>query len=101
MLPARRHAADLGLAAIRQDDDGVVPEQLWNRLLVVLEVVLEGVFDLAVGFLQFDEEERQAVDEADEIAPALVNAPRYPKLRGQEEVVVLRLIPVDHPQRFV
>ena len=54
-----------------------------------------------MALLQFDEDERQAIDEADQIASPLVDASRDPKLRGQEEVVVLRLVPVDHPQRFV
>jgi hypothetical protein len=56
MLPPRRYAADLGLAAVRQDDDGVVPEQLWDRAFVIPQVVLVGVFDFAVRFLQFDED---------------------------------------------
>src|SRR5262249_14116280 len=98
MLPARRHAADLRLAAVREDDDGVVPEELRYCLLVVLQVVLVGVFQATVTLLEFDEDERQPVDEADQVAPALVDAARHPKLRGQEEVVVRWVVPVDYPQ---
>ena len=88
MLPPGRHAADFGLAAVRQDDEGVVPEQLRDRLLVVLQVVLVGVFEPSVALLEFDEDQRQAVDEADQIAASLVDVARHPELRSQEEVVV-------------
>ena len=79
MLPARRHAADLRLAAVGQDDEGVVPEQLRDGLLVVLQVVLVGVFEPPVALLEFDEDQRQAVDEADQIAPPLVDARPTPR----------------------
>ena len=90
VLESGRHAADLGLGAVRQDDEGVVPEHLWDRVLVVGEVVLVGEFQLFVGCLQFDEDQRNAVDEADEIGPLLAVVAGNPKLRGQEEVVVVR-----------
>ena len=45
--------------------------------------------------LQFDEDQRQAVDEADQVGAALVHLAGDPELRGEEEVVVLRLVPVD------
>ena len=73
MFPACRHAADLGAGAVGEDDEGVVPEHLRNRVLVVFQVVLVGVLDLAVALLQFDKDERQAVDEADQIGPAFVD----------------------------
>jgi hypothetical protein len=45
--------------------------------------------------LQFYEDQRDAVDEADQVWAALVQFARDPQLRGEEEVVVLRVTPVD------
>ena len=44
---------------------------------------------------EFDEDQRQAVDEADEIGAAFVHVARDPELRGEEEVVAGRVLPVD------
>ena len=80
MLPARRHAADLRLAAVRQDDDGVVPEQLRDGLLVVLAgCSCRRVRALPCALLEFDEDQRQAVDEADQIGPPLVDVCPKPR----------------------
>ena len=90
-----------GLAAVRQDNEGVVPEQLRNGLLVILQVVFVGVFDLPVALLEFDEDQGQTIDEANEIGTAFVDAAGYPELGGEKEVVVLWIIPVDDSNRLV
>ncbi len=76
MFPACRHAADLRLRAVGQDDEGVVPEHLRNRGLVVFQVVLVGVFDLAVALLEFDKDQGQTVDEADQVGAFFVDTAR-------------------------
>jgi len=76
VFPASRHAADLRAGAVEQDDQGVVPEHLRNRGLLVFEVVLVGMFDLAVAFLEFDEDQGQTVEEADQVGTLLVDAAR-------------------------
>ena len=53
-----------------------------------------------MGGLQLDEEQRDAVDEADQVGAALVHLAGDPELRGQEEIVVLRVLPVDHAHRL-
>ena len=100
MFPSRRHAADLRLAAVGEDDDGVVPEQLRDGALVIPQIVLIGVLRSSVALLEFDEDQRQPIDEPDQIGPAFINAARDPELRSQKEVVVLRLVPVDDPHGF-
>ncbi len=46
--------------------------------------------------LEFDEDQRQAVDEADQIGAASCRlSPGDPELRGDEEVVVGGRVPVD------
>ena len=89
VLPPGCHAADLALRAVRQDDEGVVPEDLRNRVLVVGEVLLVGVLQSLVRCLQFDEDQRDAVHEADQIGTLLAVVAGNPELRGEEEVVVL------------
>ena len=49
----RRHAADSSLGAVRQDHESVVPERLWNGVLIVGQILLVGQLDVLVGRLQF------------------------------------------------
>ncbi len=45
--------------------------------------------------LQLDEHERDAVDEADQVGAPLVQVGVDPELGDEQEVVVLRVLPVD------
>ena len=45
-------------------------------------------FSGSVGGLEFDEEQRQAVDKPDQVSPAAVHIAGDPELGGEEEVVV-------------
>ena len=87
--------AEHGLEPVRQDDEGVRREDLRDRRAIVGEVAVVGVGHRLVARLEFDEQERQAVDEADEIGALGVEFAREPDLRGEEEVVRLRVVPVD------
>jgi len=60
-----------------------------------MEVVLEGVLQSFMGCFKLYEDQRQAVDEAHEIGTAVVDLAGYPKLGGQEVVVVFGVVPVD------
>ena len=66
-----------------------------DRVAVVAEVVVIGVLEVLVRGLQLDEDERDAVDEADEIGAALVEVRVDPELGDEQEIVVLRMLPVD------
>ncbi len=96
MLEGRRGRADPALAPVREDDDAIVPEQPGDRVPVVAKVLVVGVLQPRVRRLQLDQHQRQAVDEPHEIAPPPVHLAMHPDLRGQEEVVVFRVAPVDH-----
>ena len=100
MFPAGRAAADAALAAVRENVDGVVPEEVRNGRLVVSQVVGEGVLQALVAGLKLDEHERNAVDEPDEITASLVHLAGDPQLRGKKEVVLGGFAPVDDADRF-
>ena len=97
VLPPGSHAADFALRTIGEDDGGVVPEELRNRIFVIAEVVLVGVLYRPMRCLQFDEHQRDAIDEPQQVCPLSAIVPGNPKLRSKEEVVVYRLLPVDEP----
>ena len=50
--------------------------------------------------LQLDEQQRQAVDEADEIGPLGVELACEPDLRGEEGLIPLRALPIDDADEF-
>ena len=94
-LPARRDGPDLGLRAVGEDEESVRDEQVRDGVAVVAEVVVVGVLQVAVRRLQLDEHQRDAVDEADQVGAPVVQVGVNPELGDEEEVVVLRVLPVD------
>lgn len=66
-----------------------------DRAEVIAEVPAVGALDVRVDPLELDEDEREAIDEADEIGAAQGGLPLDPELLGEEEVVRLRVVPVD------
>ena len=98
VLPGRGDRPHLGLRAVREDDEPVGDEDVGDRVAVVGEVVVVGVLEVAVRRLQLDEDERDAVDEAEQVCPALVQVALDPELGDEEEVVVRRVVPVDDGQ---
>jgi len=50
------------------------------------------------GLLQLDDHQRQAVDEADQIRSADVERAGDAELADQQEIVVPRLLPINHAQ---
>ena len=100
MLPAGGDAAQLALAAIGEDHQRVVPEQVRDGVLVIAEIVVVGVLHVLVRRFQLDEEERKTVDEPQEVRTPSVHLAGDRHLRDQQEVVVGRVRPVDHLDRF-
>ena len=89
MAPVGGHASHPALNAIAKDDESVEPPKLGNGVvLVVLQVVIVGVPDIDARLLQFHEQERDAVDAADEVTPFVVDFSTDPHLLGKEEVIV-------------
>ena len=73
---------------------------------VVGEIVVETLPDVPVDRLQFDEDQRQPVDETDQIGPAVVvgraDAGQLEFAYGEEAVRSRRVVEVDHPgSRFL
>jgi hypothetical protein len=52
MLLTSGDAANPALRTVRQDDDAVVPKDLWNRGAIVREVEFVGVLQMLVGGLE-------------------------------------------------
>ena len=67
---------------------------------VVGQVVIEALADVPVDRLQLDEDQRQAVDEADQIGAAVVvgraHAGELQLAHGEEAVRTGRVVEVDH-----
>ena len=85
-----------GFEPVRQDHEGVRREDMRDRRAIVGEIAVIGVGHRLVARLQLDEQQRQAVDEADEIGALGVKFAGEPDLRGKEKIVRVRVLPVDH-----
>ena len=74
VVPAARDRAVTCLVPIRDHQERVVMEGMGDDVLVhvVRQVVVEALADVPVDGLQFDEHQRKPVDEADEVAAAVV-----------------------------
>src|SRR5260221_8083179 len=73
-------AADQALAAVREDDESVIPEKLWNSILVIAHIVVKGVFYRFVRGFELTEDKRQAVDKAHHIGTPCMDRAIYPQL---------------------
>ena len=100
MLPAGGDAAHPALAAVGEDDERVVPEEMRNGVLVIAEVVGVRGLEAAVRGFKLNEDQRKTVDEAHQIRPAGVHLARDPELGAEQEVVVLWGVPIHHPHPF-
>ena len=100
MLPLGGEAAHQAVAAVREDDEGVVPKELGNGVFVIAQVVVVGVLEFLVRGFEFDKHERQAVDESHQVGPPLVHLARDPELRGEKEIVVGGRVPINHADGF-
>jgi len=87
VLPPRGEAADLGVDPVGEDDDAVGPKEVRAAVFVAAEVVVEGVLDADVRPLELDEDQRQPVDEAEQVGAAVVELARDPELLGEEVLV--------------
>ena len=78
-------------SALNQKSAGIV-------LLVVRQVLVECRARGHAGLLQLDDDQRQAVDEADQIRAAGVERAGDAELADEQEIVVRRILPIDHAQ---
>lgn len=76
------------VAAIARQDEGCGVEQLRNApAAVVAQAVIAGALQGRAGLSRLDEHQRQAHDEARQIAAVAVHVARHPHLRGMKEIV--------------
>ena len=94
MLPRRGETAQHGLAAVGEHDETVVPEEVGDGVQIVAEVVRVGVAQFLDVGLEFAKQERQAVDEADQVGAAGVQVAGDPQLLRHQKIVVRRVLPV-------
>ncbi len=98
MRPLAGQRPDLRLLAVAEHDNGVVVEQVGNGIAIVGIILLERRLQIPVDVLALDEQQRQAIDEADDIRPPPVQISAHPQLTHAEEMVVLRLLEIEYPQ---
>ena len=96
--PLAGDRADLRALAVREHHDRVVVEEVRDRVAVVAVVLLERDPQIPVDVLALDEEQRQPVDEADQIGPPAVEVTADRQFADREEVVVLRGLEVENPE---
>lgn len=92
----RRPDAVQGGDAVGDDDEGVEVEELRDFVGVVLDLV-EGIFYgglFVVGILEFEDDQRQTVDEDEDVGSAVVLTVDGELVDGAE-VVLMRFIPID------
>ena len=89
--------ADLGLLAVGEHDEGIEVEEVGNCILVVGVVFGVGIPDIHIEIFQLDEEQGQAVDEAQDIRAFAVQAKFVVDLQllDGEEVVVFGVAEVE------
>ena len=99
VLESARDRAYLALDTIADDDTRIVPKNLRYRVTIVAEIVVVRIVDALGRDLELDEEERDAIDEADDIRSSFVEVAEYGHLRHDQEVIIRRGVPVDDPHR--
>ena len=95
VLPCRRDRPEPGFSSIRENDEAVRDKEMRNHVAVVAKVVVVGVLEVAMRRLQLDEDQGNAVDEAEQVRPTSVEIAGDPELRYEKEVVVIRRLPVN------
>ena len=103
VVPLAGDRAVAGAVAVRDDQESVVMEGVGDDVLVhvVGKVVVEALADVLVDRLQFDEDQRKAVDEADQIGAAVVvrraDTGELQLAHGEESIGTRSVVEVDHP----
>ena len=88
--------AHLGLHAVGEHEEGIIIEQMRDRVQIVRVVVGVGVLHVHCGVFELHEQQRQAVDEADNIRPAAVEIAVDLHFLHRKEAVFRRVLKVDH-----
>ena len=100
MLPLAGDRAITGAVAVADDQEGVVVEGVRDDVFVhvVAQVAVKAGANVLVDGLEFDEDQRQAVDEADEIGSTVVvrgSQPGQLQFAHGEEAIAARAVVVQ------
>ena len=95
-----RDRSDFGVDAIRQNRQCIVMEEMLHGVAVVAQVLVVGPLQILVDVLALHENQRNAVDKADQVRPAPVDVAAYPELAHRHEVVFFRMVEVEDLQRL-
>src|SRR5262249_25410922 len=101
MFPLARDRAVAGLVTVAYYKKSIVIESVRNAVLahVVGEIVVKSGADVAVNGFQFDKDQRQAVDQADEVSTAIVMRHAQTldaQFANGKEAVIPQIFEVDH-----
>lgn len=88
--------AHFGLHPVGEDQKGVVSEKVRDRVQIVRIVVGVGVLHVHRGVFELHEQQRQAVDKADDIRPPAIEVAVNLHFLHREEAVFRRVLKVDH-----
>ena len=69
-------------------------------MLVVSQVLVNGVTRRHAWLLKFNHHPGQAIDKADQIWTTCIQRPRHAELADKQKVVVAWMLPVHHSQAF-
>ena len=100
VLPRGGEAPDLAVCAVRENNEGVVPEKVWDCVFVVSKVVVIGIVKVNIYPFEFHKDQRDSVDETDQIWTSGVHLASDRKLGCSEEIVILWIFPVNHLKHF-
>ena len=85
----------LGLHAVGEDEKGIVEEQVRNSILIVGVVIGVCLLHIHGVLFQLYEQQRDAVDKADDIRAAAIQIAVDLQLLDGEEVVVVRILKIN------
>ena len=71
-LPLRVYGTHTCLQSVAEHDEGIMVEQLRNRIEIVTIILIEGIHHFHVVVLQFHKQQRQPIHEAHNVGPAMI-----------------------------
>lgn len=98
VFEAAGHRAKLRVQTVCEHDEGVVVEEVRNGVKIVLEVPLVGGPDVLADVLQLHEQQRHAIDEANDVGSAAVQVAADPQFAYTEKLVPCGVGKVKYPK---
>ena len=100
-LPFRVDSSHTCLQPVAEHDEGIMVEQLRNRVEIVTIVLVEGIYHFYVVVLQFHKQQRQTIYETHDVSPSMIERTIHPHLTDTQEVILLRRSEVYHLSAYL